>query len=75
MLEGILELYLFMWFKNIRILHECEELIEKSVPRVTVWHHEAPPSDAKRDPRDRFVVQFLKHMIDSFSCTHMGADA
>ena len=31
----------------IRILHECEVLIEKSVPRVTVWHHEAPPSDAK----------------------------
>ena len=33
--------------KIIRILHECEVLIEKSVPRVTVWHHEAPPSDAK----------------------------
>ena len=31
----------------IRILHECEVLIEKSVPRVTVWHHEALPSDAK----------------------------
>ena len=31
----------------IRILHECEVLIEKSVPRVTVWHREAPPSDAK----------------------------
>ena len=31
----------------IRILHECEVLIEKSVPRVTVWHHEAPPCDAK----------------------------
>ena len=33
--------------KNIRIFHEFEVLIEKSVPRVTVWHHEAPPSDAK----------------------------
>ena len=31
----------------IRILHECEVLIEKSVPRVTIWHHKAPPSDAK----------------------------
>ena len=31
----------------LRILHECEVLIEKSVQRDTVWHHEAPPSDAK----------------------------
>ena len=31
----------------IRILHECEVLIEKSVPRVTAWHHEALPSDAE----------------------------
>ena len=28
---------------NIRILHECEVLVEKYVPRITVWHHEAPP--------------------------------
>ena len=27
------------------------------------------------DPRDRFVDQYLKLMIDSFSCTPMGADA
>ena len=33
--------------KNIRILLECGVLIEKSVPRVTIWHHEAPPRDAK----------------------------
>ena len=34
---------------NIRSLHECEVhvLIEKSVPWVIVWHHEAHPSDAK----------------------------
>ena len=25
--------------KTIRILHECEVLIGKSVPKVTVWHH------------------------------------
>ena len=31
----------------IRILHECEVLIEKSVPKVTVWHHSAEPRDAK----------------------------
>ena len=27
--------------QNIRLLHECELLIEISVPRVTVWHHNA----------------------------------
>ena len=27
------------------------------------------------DPRDRFVDQYLKLMIDFFSCTSMGADA
>ena len=25
----------------IRILHECQVWIDKSVPRVTFWHHEA----------------------------------
>ena len=34
-------------FKNIRILHGCEVRIENSIPRVTVWHHEALPSDAQ----------------------------
>ena len=27
--------------ENIRIYHECEGGIEKSVPRITDWHHEA----------------------------------
>ena len=27
--------------KNITIDHECEGRIEKSVPRIAVWHHEA----------------------------------
>ena len=26
---------------NIRIYHECEGGIEKSVPKITKWHHEA----------------------------------
>ena len=26
---------------NIRIYHECEDRIEKSVTRITVWHKEA----------------------------------
>ena len=27
--------------ENISICHECEDGIEKSVPRITDWHHEA----------------------------------
>ena len=27
--------------KNIRIHHECEGRIEKSVRRITFWHHKA----------------------------------
>ena len=32
--------------RNPFILDKCKVLIEKSVPRVMVWHHEALPSDA-----------------------------
>ena len=56
-------------YKN---LHECEVLIEKSVLKVTVWHHEAVMPNC--DPRDRFLDQYLTLMIDSFSCTPMGVD-
>ena len=42
--------YLFKWtstgkniskLKSIKIYHACEGGIEKSVPRITDWHHEA----------------------------------
>ena len=33
--------------ENIRIFYEYEVLIEISVLRLTVWHHEAPLSNAK----------------------------
>ena len=29
------------YIHNIRIYHECEGRIEKSVPRIAVWHLEA----------------------------------
>ena len=58
----------------IRIFYECEVLIEKSVTRVTVWHHEALPSDAKLYPRDIFLDQYLTLMIEYFSCTLMGVN-
>ena len=28
-------------FNIIRTYHECEGRIEKSVPRIVIWHHEA----------------------------------
>ena len=36
-----IEEYSFGIVQNSRICHECEGGIEKSVPRITVWHHEA----------------------------------
>ena len=32
-----------IWFKcgTLSIHHECEGAIEKSIPRITNWHHEA----------------------------------
>ena len=40
--------------KIIRLLQECEVLIEKSLPWITVLHHEAPPSviQAAKEPTD-----------------------
>ena len=51
----------------IRIWHECEVQINKSVPRATVWHCE--------DPSDRFVYMYQPLLIGSFSCTPFGVDA
>ena len=33
----------FLKNESIRIHNECEGRIEKSVPRIAVWHHEACP--------------------------------
>ena len=43
--------------KNIRIFHECGAT-EKSVPRITVWHHEACLVMTNCDPEGR---NFLSH--------------
>ena len=41
----------------IRIDHECEGCIEKSVPRIVVWHHGLP----------RFFYPTLTRKMVSFS--------
>ena len=56
-----------MWI--IIIFHECEVLFEKSVPRVTVWHHKALPSDAKLYPRGKFF-RSVPHTHDRFFFLH-----
>ena len=40
----------------VRINHECEGRIEKSVPRITVWQHQA-------------FYPTLTRIMDSFSCS------
>ena len=55
-------------FNSVRILHECQVWIDKSIWRVTFWHHEARRVMRNCDPRDRFVYPYLTHMMDSFSC-------
>ena len=46
--------------ENIRIYLKCEGRIEKSVPRITVWHHEAlrvmPNGDS-----ERWILQYCPH--------------
>ena len=53
---------------TLKIYYEFVDRIEKSVPRVTSWHHMAPLSDTNKDMRDMFVYPFVKLLLDSFSC-------
>ena len=46
----------------MRIYHKCEGRIEKSVPRITNWHHEAC----------RFFYPTLTLIMDTFSCSPLN---
>ena len=46
--------------KTIRIYHECEGRIEKSLPRIAVWHHQARQMMTNGDHEGRI---FLSHPI------------
>ena len=41
---------------TIRIYHECESKIEKSVPRIALWHHEACRVITNGDPEGRIFL-------------------
>ena len=43
---------------HIRIYYECENRIEKSVPRITVWHHEACRVMTNGDPEGRIFRSY-----------------
>ena len=44
--------------ENIRIYHECEGRIEKSVPRIAVWHHKACPVMTNGDPEGQIFLSY-----------------
>ena len=41
---------------NIRIYHECEGRTEKSVLRITIWHHEACRVMTNGDPEGHIFL-------------------
>ena len=43
---------------TIRIYHECEGGIEKSVPNITVWHHEACRVMTNGDPAGQIFLSY-----------------
>ena len=43
---------------NIRINHECEGRIEKSVPRIAIWHHEACRVMTNSDPEGWIFLSY-----------------
>ena len=43
---------------HIRIHHECEGRIEKSAPRIALWHHEACRVMTNGDPEGRSFLSY-----------------
>ena len=50
---------------NIRIYHECEGRIEKSGPRIAVWHHEACRVMTNSDPEGQ-ILRSHRHTNNGF---------
>ena len=63
---------IFISGKNIRIYHECLSGIEKSVPRITVWHHEACRVMTNSSHEGWIFYPILTQIMDSFSCTPLN---
>ena len=54
---------------NVRVHHECEVRIEKSVLRIAVWHHRLAEWWQTVIPRDGIFYPTLAQIMDSFSCS------
>ena len=54
--------------KSIRIHHECEGGIEKSVPTITDLHHKACPVMTNGDHEGRIFQSHPQIMMGTFSC-------
>ena len=54
--------FFVIFLEIIRILHECDLRMNKSVPRDTVWYREVCQVMLKSDPRDIFVCPYLTLM-------------
>ena len=50
----------------LRIYHECEGGIEKSVPRFTDWHHEACRVNTNGDPEGQIFLSYPRANNDFF---------
>ena len=64
-LEAILQSKHGFGKRNIRIYHECVGRIEKSIPRITVWHHKACQVMTNGDPGGRIFLSY-PHTINGF---------
>ena len=54
---------------NIKTYHECEGEIEKSISRITDWHHEACRVMTNCDSENVFVYPILTRKMNSVSCS------
>ena len=54
----LLPLTQFAGVRNIRIYYECEGRIEKSVPRITVWHLGACRMMTNGDPKGQIFLSY-----------------
>ena len=62
----LINISLMSLMSTIRIYHEREGGIEKSIPRITVWHHEPCRVMTKGDPKGRIILSH-PHMNDGYS--------
>ena len=56
----------------IRMYHESEGGIEKSVPRITDWHHKACGMTTNGDPEGQIFYPILTQIMDSFYCSPLN---